>query len=1224
MRPRMKAAARFGVILWASLALAYCFPASADTGWDQMLAGATAAHAEEAFHRDLDKDPADVSAAYGLALIQQARGEREKAVVTAIEGLRSAPSNPLAFLLEDLLGDDATFNKATTRLVSEALPLLTEKPDTDPMVRFTLRWLAYELASRTGDRVTRMQAMRAAGFIPGAQFSKAMSELSRTAFSEVGPAETGHLSGESWTYSELQSLQCRPPAYRMPQGKEYDYYALVEFSLGQASEAMFYFNAATSFKVILDDRPILVKDIFTVQEDPTSVRRVMLNAGAHRLLLKVHSGRSEQGVHVALMDAQGNPLKIEPRGAGPVQGGATAGFVDRGEWRGSFQESFPAKDARFAGFSALWHHWRGDVAGGRLMMEDAAAAAPKCLAWNLWVARMYLMEADDLPPKIAQSRAEKSVEAALSVDPALPLPLFFKAMLQGANSDGEENLVTLSKLVENYPSDPRWFLALASQFQDKGWLHQARSVLEQASSYHPECESVESAWIAFLQRIPDPASQAEAIMRLSALRNVDSEWEDYYRSTGKWEELHALMEAEAIRYGDPDLRYEEELGKLELRMGNPGAARKRFEKLARLNPTDVAYALSLAKACFLQGDEPAGRKAWASLKDAKPDAFQVDLARWALGEPMPFQDKHLDLARVLAEDTTKSPDASPSSLLLDQMFTRVQKDGSSLERYHGIIKINDKEGVDRESEQSLPGQVILMLRTVKPDGRILEPEQIPDKDTISMPGVEAGDIIEYEYLTLKQPSGVKPNAYVTTQVYLFQDIEKPFHRTQWYLEWPDSIPMQFHEQNLPDPGRKGSSNGINWRDWDFRDMPRVAPEPDTPNKTLFIPLVEAVGGVDWKDLGRFLKEGITGSCQVTPEVEKRYRDAVGDAKTPEEKLDKIVRYLLQEVDSTGSGGWLDPTQTLLTRQGSRLPVAAAFLTLAKIPFRILTAEAVPDRVYRENLPRLGQFAIPVLKVELPSGTRYLTLASPYRDPYTLAWYLQGARATDLTSSEPWKESEIPADFGPWTKALEEETRELTPDGNLRVVHHQTLDPEASESLRGALRRMDKDQWRQAVQMALSKQHGNLDLEDFSVGNMDDPFKPLRWDYTILIQGYALSEGGQLTVPDPLPSLHLGQVFASLRDRKLPLTTGAPIFANQKFVFRLPAGAKADYPMPALDLKTAFGSYHLKTSGSGSEILVERSVRVPYQIVWPSKYGEFSSFMKRIDEAESGQMVVSIH
>ncbi len=1210
-------------LVLTSIAFAACVGAQASTGWDALLAGAPLAQAEAAFKRDLDANASDAAAAYGLTLLQQAQGQREKAMVTALDGLRSAPADPLAFLLEDVVSDDATFNRATTSLVTAALPLMTERPDTDPLVRFNLRWLAYQLAGRSGDRAARMEAMRRAGFVPSAFFSKASTELSRTSFYEVGAEERGRFVLGEWSYSELEGLQCRPPAYTTPKEKEFNYYALIPFTVSESSPALLYFNASKSFRVVLDDKPLFTKDIFKVQEDPTAIRQVLLRPGAHRLLVKIHGIRGDEGVHIALLDARGNPLKVSWSAGGVLQVVPPAGFEDQGEWRGGRMAGLAEQDPRYKGFLALWHRWRGDVARGRLEMEDAAAAEPKCLAWNLWVARMYLLEADDLPDKIAQSRADKAVESALASDPDAALALYFKALLQAANSDSDDNLATLSRLVDKVPEDPRWFLTLASEFETRGWLHQARVVLESASSYHPACEAVESAWIAFYQRIPDTVSQEAAITRLAALRNADGEWEDYYRTTRQWADLHKLLETEIRRYGDPDRRFYEELAKLDMKTGDYASARDRLKVLVALDPSDVDYSLELANACFLSGDRAAAFKAWEKLKEVKPDAFQVDMGRWAMGEPLPFQNRQLDLAKVLAQDTSKAPEAAPSSLLLDQMFTRVQKDGSSIERYHGIIRVNNKEGVDRESEQSLPGQVILTLRTVKPDGSILEPEQIPDKDTVSMQGVEAGDIIEYEYITLKRPSGVKRNAYVTAQVYLFQDLEKPFHRTQWYLEWPDSIPMQFYEQNLPGPAKKGSGGGYTWRDWDYRDMPRIAPEPDTPNRMLFVPLVEAVGGIGWPDLGRYLKDGVTGAFQITPEIEHRYAEAVGDAKAPEEKLDKIISYLLKQVDGDRGAGWQDPTQTLLTRQGSRLTPAAAFLTLAHIPFDVLVAETVPDRVYREDLARIGQFSTPVLRVDLPGGAKYLTLGSPYRDPFVPPWYLQGARAMDLSKAEPWREVDIPANFKAWTDALEEETRELSPDGDLRIEHRQVLDPEAGESLRGSLTKMDKDQWRQAIQMALSKQYGNLDLLDMHLENMEDAFKPLTWDYTVLVHGYAPPDDGHLTVSDPLPALRLGQAFASLRERKLPLTTGAPIFLNQTFTLKLPPGATFEYAMPNLDAKTPFGSYRIHATAKDGSIAVERQVQMPYQIVWPPQYPKFASFMQKVDDAESGQLVVSV-
>lgn len=1196
--------------------------AAEPTGWDLLMDGAPAVQAQAALQKELDSRASDAGAAYGLALLEQARGEREKAVVTAVEGLKHAGADPLAFLLQDMISEDAVFNEATTRLVNDSLPLLTADRDLDPMVRLNLRWLGYQLAARSGGSVERLRAMAEAGFPPGAYFSPPQTEQPRINFYEVSPAEKGTLQGEAWRYSRLDGPEIRPPLYDCVPDRESNQLILLPFNVDRDVEALLYFNASKSFRVSLDDAPLLTKDIFKVQENPTSVVKVRLRPGHHRLVIKLHTQRGGEGIHMALLDTRGNALAVSWIATAAPPSTVAAGFVNEGPFEDAFTKAFPQNDPRRPGFVALWNRWQGDVARGRLLMDAAASSHPKSLPWNLWAAKMYLLEADDLPSKIAQSRADRSVERILAAEPDLPLGRYLKAMIQSTNSDSDDYLVTLRDLTRRAPSDPRWFLTLAEKLEDKGWHHQARVFLEEASSYHPACESVESAWIAFCRRVPDLAGEAEAIARLGRLRNVDPEREAYLEAARKYADLHALLEDESRRYGDRDRLFEMQLARLEIRMGDYPAARARLEGLVKLNPKDLDAAFYLARSCFLGGDRQGGLDAWSALKKIKPDAFQVDMAHWLLGAPLPFQDRHVSLAEVLKENEGKPADAAPSSLLLDQLFTRVEPDGSSIERYHGIVRINNKEGVDREGEQSLPGQIVLSLRTVKPDGRVLEPEQIPDKDTVSMQGLEAGDVIEYEYITLKPPSGVKRNAYITTQVYLFQDIEKPFHHTEWSMEYPSTMPMRFYEQNLPSPPESGARDGLATKTWDYRDMPRIAPEPDTPNKLLYVPLVEAVGGVTWKDLGLYLKEGATGVFQVTPEVEVRYRQAVGDAKTPEAKLDAIVAYLLKEVDGEQMAGWQDPTQTLLTRQGSRIPPACAFLTLAGIPFRVLVAEAIPDKVYREDLPRLGQFSVPVLEVDLPGAApRYLTLSSPYRDPDTLPWFLQGASAMVVTAAEPWKEVQIPSHMAPWADAHETQTREILPDGDMKLTQVQVMDPESGEGLRSTFHKMDKEQMPKAIQMALSRQYGSADLEDYHVDNLDDAHQPLVWSYTVLVHGYASVDGKRLTVADPIPSLHVGQGFASLGERKLPLTTGGPIFINQHFTVTLPEGCKVDYVPPSADLVGPFGEYHLKGQLKDGKLVLDRRLTVPFQIVWPKDYPAFAAFMKKIDAAEGGQMTL---
>jgi hypothetical protein len=304
-------------------------------------------------------------------------------------------------------------------------------------------------------------------------------------------------------------------------------------------------------------------------------------------------------------------------------------------------------------------------------------------------------------------------------------------------------------------------------------------------------------------------------------------------------------------------------------------------------------------------------------------------------------------------------------------------------------------------------------------------------------------------------------------------------------------------------------------------------------------------------------------------------------------------------------------------------VACAFLTCARIPFQLLIAEAVPDKVYRENLPRLGQFRFPVLEVDLPGQPpRYYTLSSPYRDPDALPWFLQGADALPVTSETPWKVTTIPASFAPWMSAKETERRDLLPGGDVKLEHSGILDPEAGESLRSTFHKMAEDQWKRAIQMSLSKRFGNVELEDYSLENLDDVNLPLRWDFSVIIRGYASADEKGLSIPDPLPALHLAQAYASLKSRKLPLSTGGPVFVDQEIAYALPEGFKVEYAPPNLELRSEFGRYRIESSLKGGQLLVRREVEIPYQIVWPDKYPAFAAFLTKIDQTEAGQMVLT--
>ena len=108
-------------------------------------------------------------------------------------------------------------------------------------------------------------------------------------------------------------------------------------------------------------------------------------------------------------------------------------------------------------------------------------------------------------------------------------------------------------------------------------------------------------------------------------------------------------------------------------------------------------------------------------------------------------------------------------------------------------------------------------------------------------------------------NGVKRGCYYTPYVFMFQDVEKPFARTCWSIKYPPSFKMSFYEQNLPAPPLETKEDGLIVRKYEYRSMPRLVYEPDLPSRNFYLPLVDAVGNLDWRDFALSLQ---IGSAQV--------------------------------------------------------------------------------------------------------------------------------------------------------------------------------------------------------------------------------------------------------------------------------------------------------------------------------------------------------------------------
>ena len=1139
----------------------------------------------------------------------KAAGQRERAILAALEGFDVYPESPVSALLSDIIEEEMTFNAVTEKIAEKVMTSALERDPEDPVLKYRILRSLYVLATRKGDRARMESCLDRMGIPPGAFFEKPDEELPRTRFARspypAGPA------GPVTRFARNSQFLNIPSTLAEVKG-EYLGRMHVPFECEEGGLYYLLISSRSPLKFAIDGTPVFGNDPFSRTSPPINILKIRLEKGSHLASCLFHSVNSNEGPSFSILGRKGASGRIVFTGSVPSAAPST-GCRAEGVFTHPAASGSDGNDHLLLGIAGLFFRSVADYPRARLCLDKALRERPDSLLWKLALSELIVEKSFDLPESYALSRAEFLVDDILKDNPDCPEARYFKIYLKSASSQGEEFLAELRRLADDHPSDPRWFIQLSRELGDLGWNVDAKDVISRARSVFPQNSQVEEEWLNFCGSRKNRADQLEALETLSKLRIVPEEFEEYYASTGDYEKALEMLSQQQRIFGDPGSFIEQNKIEYLRKLGRNREGLKAVESLLEKNPLNKTWGMMKASLLFLEGNDSEANGILSAIKERDPSVFSVDHLGWLSGGDFPFESERIPLSEALENLGSETGGAS-SSYLLDHQVSRVYPDGSILERYHGVVAIHDRDGVEREGEQRFPSAYLLTLRTIKPDGTIVEPEIVPNKRSIGMSGLEVGDIVEYEYLMMSGYNGVKRGCYYTPYVFMFQDVEKPFARTCWSIKYPPSFKMSFYEQNLPAPPVETKEDGLIVRKYEYRSMPRLVYEPDLPSRNFYLPLVDAVGNLDWRDFALSLQNEVTGSHPVSLEISEKCGSLLAGLGTDAAKIEAIIDFVLSEIDGEGRS-WGNPTETLLLGEGNRLQLAMAMLAAAGIRYDFLFAEPTTEALDGNRLPTEGRFRIPVLRVYPGGKTADYYLESRYRDAGILPWYLQGAKALSVTSPEPWKELTLGSDWGPWKACEQDEKRVFGPTGDLNVSLSQALDPDQGAQFRSAFKKLPKDRWKEVLQMAFAKQFGNVEIADYDFLNLDENEKSLVLKASAKVSSYASATGGVLRIEEPIDRLELMKNFGSLEKRSLPLSTGTPFIINQAYTLSLPDGEVAAVLPGKKKVESKYGSYSIIVRKESGGFTVRRNAFIPFQIVPPSEYPAFVSFLKQVDDAE---------
>ncbi|HEY6459576.1 MAG TPA: tetratricopeptide repeat protein, partial [Polyangiaceae bacterium] len=505
-------------------------------------------------------------------------------------------------------------------------------------------------------------------------------------------------------------------------------------------------------KVWVDDEPVLARGV----EDWGSWQRfgvqVRVSDGRHRVLARVLTPAAS----VRLLNPDGTAAGVEtdanagaPYSVEPPVVLADPNPIDavvRAAAAGDASLAGSPVDVALAAYAA--HAEQLDDVASTLV---ASLVEPKNAAGvALQMASTYVSDDPAWPQDAREPRARALRARALERDPRLWRARMLTILDEAEQHGLADAVEPLRKLADEVPAEPEVLEQLARVYTKLGWRgDQTRTLADLAQRFPDDVGALNAS----LEALDDegPASEADRVAARIAKLDPDAEV-DLDRALARHDYKAAVAELERLKKRRPDRKeIASRIADVLARSGDTRAATKELEKALAKHPLDAQARFRLADRAYAGGDPSALRKALASaLQTGAPTEelrAAIDLLEGATDLEPYRKDGKAVIREYQAWEKAGHHMDGTAARVLDYAATWVHDDGSSEMLEHEIQKIQSQEAIGSESEMQPPTGLVLHLRVIKPDGRVMEPEQVAGKPTVTLPHLEVGDFIEMEHIT---------------------------------------------------------------------------------------------------------------------------------------------------------------------------------------------------------------------------------------------------------------------------------------------------------------------------------------------------------------------------------------------------------------------------------------------------------------------------------------------
>ncbi|MGO8969124.1 MAG: hypothetical protein ACLQDQ_06095 [Myxococcaceae bacterium] len=1201
-------------------------------GFHALLVEGSAKEAERLFSAALAKDKTEAFALVGTAVLQDRVVHPEATLEAALALCVGAPNHPLAPLAARMVAALAGKAQAMdARILALAPEALAHGAAGD--TAFHLRVALAALQARR-DAAAAL-AMRAdAGLVSSFSLVGPLAALRDLAFDvptqvEKDGALPDTLPGPFGAMAVRTIPTPDGELSLFAEGPTGDVYvAAVDVEVEAAATYVVRATGNGAYRAVVDGTVLFDRRPFAAPASLVSARGVALGKGRHRLVLVLLRGERGASISVALFRADGQPsqarfsaargLASSWAGASPVE---VKGLLPTAQ---SVEKALLAE----AGPTLATYLAVRDAAGrdrdGAKRLLLAAQPLPSAPAWAALQAEVAVTDST-LPSKVAHSRAAQFLEAALAKDPTDVESLLNRAALdledQRIAQAGESlRSARAAHSPVGYPVDllqARLQLALSLDAQANAF---ALAALQSVSGV---CAALGLRYDLAMRR--EAVAEADRLLlELGTCPGEEGRAVEHAKARGHLAEAVTLAERRLLT--EPaSVPLAQALAALLLADKRPAEGLSVLVRLKGLWPRFAPLLKNLAELQALVGDAKAAlasRQA-ALLLDGSDLTLRRLVERQLTGKEV-LQAEALDgRAALKAYQAAAHDDEAPSVLVLDAAAIRAYPDGSMVDRIHTVQKVLDQSGLKEVAEVALPpGAQVLALRTLKADGKVLEPEAIEGKETISMPGVAVGDAVEEEFL-LAHPSRGPAVPGFTAGAFYYQVAQTPDAFATYTVLSPKGAGMTADAHNMTAPAVTATATEDVFHQ-EVRLSPAFLPEPDgPPGLNEVLPLVLVGAGSHGQE--QLLTAGMDNSLErlrPSAEVEAFARTAAG-GRTGLEAVKAVYAAVHARLVGRDAGLGQTATASLAQDRGSRLALLRASLVSLGIPTRLVAVRTFAVDPAPYTFPNEGLFPYLCLRVQ-PEGGQTVWLDTLVRfAPFAeLPEQAAGGREAYLLPEPglPLLAVRTPVEAPPVGKEVTLEMA-LDKDGTLVGKATDVYRGFEAAQLAEALEALSTEDKKQALQSALGVYFGGAELSDIRVDAPRGVGEAVTVHYTFRATRFARTEGQRMVLGALTYPTFLGRRYVQAAQRRLPLFIDATEAVRSHVTLALPLGWVLDAPLPKAKVEAPYGLFTRSEAQAGAKLSVEENYRLDMARIPVARYDAFAQFAGEVDLLQSRDLVL---